>query len=115
MHLRSFPHTYIKGDERRLAYYSVEARELREAGWKQELTDAPDPEVEPEAVDELISFIPEIGEAAKVVDETGETEAEAVDFDTMTKRELLQYAMDRGVDLPDNALKADLVEACKAL
>jgi hypothetical protein len=38
-----------------------------------------------------------------------------IDFEAMTKRELLQYAKDHGVDLPDNALKAELIEACEAI
>jgi hypothetical protein len=33
----------------------------------------------------------------------------------MTKIELLEYAMDRGVDLPNNMLKAEMVKACKQL
>ena len=103
MHLRNFPHVYIKGDERRLAYYTVEARELKEDGWVKE-GEAPT-NVEPEADEtepEETDFVPEplVGDP---------------DFEAMTKRDLLQYAKDRGVELLDTALKAELVEACKAL
>ena len=113
MHLRSFPHIYTKGDERRLAYYSVEARELREAGWVHDTGSKP--KVKPPSTAEAPTSVETEQVPDAVVAPVEENQAEPIDFDAMTKRELLQYALDRGADLPENALKADLVEACKAL
>jgi hypothetical protein len=41
--------------------------------------------------------------------------AEKEDLDSMTKAELLDYAMDHGVDLPNNDLKAEILAACKEI
>jgi len=41
--------------------------------------------------------------------------AEEGDLDKMTKAELLDYAMDHGVDLPNNDLKAEILAACKEI
>ena len=41
--------------------------------------------------------------------------ADNEDLDSMTKAELLDYAMDRGVDLPNNDLKSQILSACKEL
>ena len=105
MHLRKFPHYYVKDGERRAVFYSVEARDLRSLGWEREDLVAVKAEAsaEPEAADET-----------ETEPETEQT-AEKPNFDFMTKVELLEYALDRGVDLPNNALKAELIEACKAL
>jgi hypothetical protein len=105
MHLRKFPHYYVKDGERRAVFYSVEARDLRSLGWERE---------------DLVAVKAEASAEPGAADETEtepETEqiAEKPNFDFMTKVELLEYALDRGVDLPNNALKAELIEACKAL
>jgi hypothetical protein len=107
MHLRKFPHYYVKDGERRAVFYSVEARDLRSLGWerediavaKKEATIEAKPKSEPEVAAEP----------------DPDPVAEKPNFDFMTKVELLEYALDRGVDLPNNALKAELIEACKAL
>lgn len=113
MHLRNFPHYYIKGDERVAVYYTADARDLQAQGWKREETlkgaakqskEAKEAKQATEAVTEKIEV---------TVEE--DAELEAVDFEFMTRTELLKYALDRGVDLPNNALKAELVEACKKL
>jgi hypothetical protein len=116
MHLAGFPHTYVKeGHAPRLACYTVEARELRADGWvRDEKASAsePDPVEEPGVpVDEIIEAVDELITAAEEM----EPVVGDIDFEAMTKRELLQYAMDHGVDLPDNALKAELIEACEAI
>jgi hypothetical protein len=36
-------------------------------------------------------------------------------LESLTRVELLQYALDRGVDLPNNALKAELLKSCKEI
>lgn len=116
MHLRNYPHYFVKDGERRAVYYTAEVRELLALGWRREETaqsePAPAPAAEPEAKVERI-------EADVVVDEPDqkaeEKDAKLPVFDFMTKPELLQYALDRGVDLPNNMLKAELVAECKRL
>lgn len=104
MHLNSYPQAYTKGGERRLVCYTVEARELREDGWVLESDAKPEQSPSVEEAKEEVKFEPEFD---PIVGDP--------DFEAMTKRELLQYATDHGVDLPDNALKAELIEACKAI
>lgn len=106
MHLNDYPHYYVKNGERVAVYFTGEARDLRQSGWVREKPEALKKEAP--AKKEVIT------EKVEVVIDEPETDGE-VDFEFMTKPELLAYAMQRGVDLPNNALKADLVEACKKL
>lgn len=109
MHLRDFPHTYTKaGEAPRQVYYTVEARELREDGWVRDEKAAP----EPDPVEDEVQAPG--GEDEDEDEDTSEPIVGDIDFEAMTKRQLLEYAKDRGVDLPDNALKAELIESCKA-
>lgn len=95
MHLRNFPHYYVKDGERVAVYYTADARDLTAMGWKREEAAKPQaPAEEPRA------------EAV---------ESEEVDLELLTRVELLKYAADRGVDLPNNAVKAELIEACSKL
>jgi hypothetical protein len=106
MHLPGYPVYYVKDGKRRAVYYTAEARDLKAMGWK--LEEAPKaPEAKPTPKPEVIK--PEV-----VIEDAAEL-GELPDFEFMTRTELLKYAMDRGVDLPNNALKAELVEACKKL
>ena len=41
--------------------------------------------------------------------------AEEGDLDSMTKAELLDWAMDQGHDLPNNDKKAEILTACKEI
>jgi hypothetical protein len=117
MHLRDYPHYYTKDGKRRAVYYTAEARDLKAMGWVREepkpakpsVTEKPAPAQEP--TPEPIK--PEVV-VPEVVTEEPAGESEPV-FEFMTRPELLKYAMDRGVDLPNNALKAELIDACKAI
>lgn len=118
MYVRGFPKYYVKDGERRAVYYTAEVRDLTSLGWvaeespKKATTKAkPAPEPAPELQPQGQPEAPRL-EADVVVE--GDTDSQP-SFDFMTKNELLQYALDRGVDLPNNAPKAQLVEACKAL
>jgi hypothetical protein len=130
MYLRNFPRKFVKDGKARLVYYTSEARDLRAFGWveedkktitakaeqkpldtKLEIIEAPElqpePQPEPEqAPDSVTEPVPEVK-----INET----SEGPDFTSMTKAELLQYATDRGVDLANNVLKAELIKACEAL
>ena len=114
MHLPGYPVYYVKDGKRRAVYYTAEARDLKAMGWKPE--EAPKaPEVKPAPKAEAKSAPkPEVIKPEVVIEDATE-EGELPDFEFMTRTELLKYAMDRGVDLPNNALKAELVEACKKL
>lgn len=124
MHLQGYPKYYIKNGKRRAVFHTAEVRDLVALGWK--------PEAKVVAVQEKVEKPIEVKAVAKEEVATAEVvEAELVDnepvpqqevqtkrlpdFEFMTKVELLQYAMDRGVDLPNNVLKAELVKACREL
>jgi len=107
MHLRKFPHYYVKDGQRRAVFYSVEARDLRSLGWEREDIAVAKKEATAEAKPK-----PEV---TAEPDTDPDPVSEKPNFDFMTKVELLEYAMERGVDLPNNALKAELIEACKTL
>lgn len=121
MHLRGYPKYYVKGDERRAVYYTAEATELRSLGW------TPEEQLKVEATEEQIiqqektevAPEPERIEVSVVEDDHPEVEvqegATSPVFEFMTKPELLQYALDRGVDLPNNMLKAEIIKTCKQL
>lgn len=112
MHLRNFPHYYIKDGERIAVYYTADARDLKAQGWKREeaLSGAAKKSKEAKEAKQVAAVEAEKIEAIlEVEDEPG------TDFEFMTRTELLKYAADRGIDLPNNALKAELIEACKKL
>lgn len=125
MHLRGYPKYFVKGDKRRPVYYTAEAAELLSLGWKAEeelaLVKAP-----ASRKDEPVEAVAKIGEKVEkieveIVEDTEKAQASSVEtaerpnFEFMTRVELLRYAQDRGIDLPNNALKAELVSACKRL
>ena len=111
-HLKKLPTYFVKGDERRAAYWTVQARELRAKGFVEEGEKA--------EVRKPIEKQPEIvveagGTAYDSTDSLQEPQAEEDDLDGMTKAELLDWALDRGHDLPNNDLKAEILKACKEI
>lgn len=111
-HLKRLPTYFVKGDERRAAYWTVQARELRAKGFVEEgeKAEARKPiEKQPEIVVEAG------GTAYDSTDSPQEPQAEEDDLDGMTKAELLDWALDRGHDLPNNDLKAEILKACKEI
>ncbi|MEJ2510265.1 MAG: hypothetical protein P8Y72_01575 [Anaerolineales bacterium] len=44
---------------------------------------------------------------------TPENEAWDIDFDSLTKHDLLEYCEGAGIELPDHALKADILKIVK--
>lgn len=117
MHLRNYPHYFVKDGERRAVYYTAQVRELLALGWRREETIKNEPVRSP-APTSAPTPTAEI-EADVVIEEVSkeqeQKDAKLPVFDFMTKPELLQYALDRGVDLPNNMLKAELVAECKKL
>ena len=109
-HLDKLPTWFVRGDERRAAYYTIQARELRQQGWMEEgekAAPAKPMERQPEIVNEV---------GAEPFDSTESlTEPMAESLEEMTKAELLEWALDHGVDLPNNDRKAEIFAACKEI
>lgn len=109
-YLDKLPTWFVKGCERRAVYYTIQARELRAAGWAEEgekAAPAPQPKRQPE-------IVPEVG--AEPFDSTESlTEPLGESLEEMTKAELLDWALDHGVDLPNNDRKAEIFAACKEI
>lgn len=108
-HLAKLPTYFVKGDERRAAYYTIQARELRAAGYIEEgekAAPAPAPKPVPEVVVEA-------GGSAFDMDDKLEIEEESLE--EMTKAELLEWAMDHGHDLKNALPKAEIFKLCKEI
>ena len=109
-HLKKLPTYFVKGDKRRAAYYTIQARELREAGYIEEGEKA----VAAKSAERLPEIVNEVG--AEPYDSTESlTEPMAESLEEMTKAELLDWAMDHGHDLPNNDLKAEIFAKCKEI
>lgn len=111
MHLPGYPHFYVKNGKRRAVYFTGEARDLTAQGWIKEGA------AEVAAAPEVVVPAPEVAVPAPAV-EVDEPEVETSEepaFELMTRVELLAYAESKGIDLPNNALKADLIEACRQI
>lgn len=109
-YLKKLPTWFVKGESRRAAYYTIQARELEDAGWT--------PEGEKPEVRKPIERQPEIvveagGTAYDSTDSLQEPQAEEGDLDGMTKAELLDWAMDQGHDLKSSSPKAEILSLCQ--
>ena len=111
-HLKKLPTYFVKGDERRAAYYTIQARELRAAGFVEEGAKA---EVR-KPVEKQPEIVVEVGTTAyDSTDALQEPQAEEGDLDGMTKAELLDWAMDQGHDLKNALPKAEILAGCKEI
>lgn len=107
-HLEKLPTYFVKGDERRAAYYTVQARELREAGYVEEgekAAPAPAPKPMPEVVVEA---------GADAFELEAKLGVEEKDLDAMTKAELMYYAEEHGIECKPAMSKAEILKLCKA-
>ena len=112
VHLKTLPTWFVKGADRRAAYYTIQARELRAAGYVEEGEKAEirtPIEKQPEILVEVGSTAYDSTEALQ------EPLSEEGDLDGMTKAELLDYAMDLGHDLKNALPKAEILELCKSI
>ena len=112
-HLKKMPTYFVKGDKRRAAYYTIQARELMAKGYVEEGAESTKKiEVhEPRPVPEtLVEVGVDAFEPEAVKDEGSEDNLEE-----MTKAELLEFALERGLDLPSNDRKADILAECRKL
>lgn len=112
-HLKKLPTYFVKdGEHRRAAYYTIQARELREAGYTEEGGRAEPYKPAPR----LPEIVVEAGaEPFDSTESLTEPMADEESLDEMTKAELLDWAMDHGHDLPNNDKKAEILAACKAI
>jgi hypothetical protein len=117
MHLPGYPHYYVKGDQRRAVYYTADARELLQAGWLPEEKAVESEPFEPEELDieEEIEDQNEASISTSFSLTAEDTEEEPVDFESMTKVELMEYAVKHGSKLQPAMSKAEMVEACEKL
>ena len=110
MHLRKLPTWFVKDGKRRAAYYTVQARELRAKGYVEEGEKA----VAYKPAERQPEIVPEAG--VEPFDSTESlTEPMAEALEEMTKAELLEWALERGHDLPNNDKKAEIFAACKEI
>ena len=111
-HLNKRPTFFVKGDKRRTAYYTIQARELLEAGYVEE----GDKAIAAKPIERLPEIVNEAGaEPFDSTESLTEPMAEDEDLDSMTKAELLDWALEQGHDLPNNDLKAEILSACKEI
>jgi len=98
--------------DRRAAYYTIQARELRAAGYVEEGEKA---EVRA-PIEKQPEIIVEVGTTAYDSTEAlQEPFSEEDDLDGMTKAELLDYAMDQGHDLKNALPKSEILGLCKEI
>ena len=108
-HLRKLPTYFVKGDDRRAAYYTVQAAELREAGYVEEGTE--------KARARVIDFkLPEqpVEAGADAFEDLMDDEQKD-NLDEMTKAELLEWAYEQGHDLKNALPKAEILKQCKEI
>lgn len=112
-HLKKMPTYFVKGDERRAAYYTVQARELITDGFVEEDAGA-GREIEVHRPKPVPETLVEAGVDAYEPDAVKD-EGSDVNLEEMTKAELLEFAVEHGVDLPSNERKADILAECRKL
>lgn len=133
MHLRNFPQYFVKEGKRRPVYYTGDARDLIARGWKPEVKETKSTVKKTSITEQISESATELlqAQAPVQVEEPKEAPAQAPlpfdivdddinplstfgpDFDSFTKAELLEYALSRGVDLRNNAPKAEILAECK--
>ena len=112
MHLRKLPTWFVKGDSRRSAYYTIQARELRAAGYVEEGEAA----VPHKAIERQPEIVVEVGTTAyDSTDTLQEPISDGETLEEMTKAELLDWALEKGHDLKNSLPKAEIFSACKEI
>ncbi len=109
-HLKKLPTIFVRGEERRNAYFTVQAREYRAEGFV-ELGE--EPAVKAPVKTELPEILVEAGVDAYDDDSIKAESNEGLD--QMTKAELLDWALELGHDLKNALPKAEILKACKEI
>ena len=111
-HLDKLPTYFVKGDERRKAYYTIQARELKRDGWVEEGEKA----VAKKPLERLPQIVVEAGATAyDSVESLQEPMGEEGKLEDMTKAELLDWALEEGHDLKNALPKAEIFAKCKEI
>lgn len=105
-HLKKLPTYFIKGEERRGVFFSIQARELIANGWVEEGEKAE--KAKPQKLPEVAV---EVGGSAFDMENKLEEASEVLE--EMTKSELLDWAEEKGVDVKASAPKYEILKACK--
>lgn len=110
MHLKKRPTWFVKGDDRRKAFYTVQARELMERGYVEEGADIPAPEGKPNKTPEIPVVVGE--DAYETVSEVAIQDEEiTIDFSGYKKADLIEYAQSNGIYVETTWLKAEILKA----
>jgi len=111
-HLKKLPTYFVKGEERRAAYYTVQVRELRKAGWVEEGEKA----VAKKPIERQPEILVEAGGSAyDSMESLQEPMGEEGKLEDMTKAELLDWALERGHDLKNASPKSEIFAQCKEI
>lgn len=111
-HLDKLPTYFVKGDDRRVAYYTVTARELLADGYVEEKGTEPEVTKKPDKQPEIAV---EAGQDAFDLDSFKPEENLSVELNLFTKAELVEYAASHGVELDISERKIELLNACKEI
>lgn len=115
-HLKKLPTYFVKGDERRAAYYTIDARELKAEGFVEEGAAADKPIEAYKPAERQPEIVVEAGaDAYDSTDSVTEPMAAEDALEEMTKAELLDWAMDHGHDLKNALPKAEIFKLCKEI
>ena len=111
-HLDKLPTYFVKDGERRAAYYTIQARELRNEGWVEEGEKA----VAKKPLERQPEIVVEAGASAyDSVESLQEPMGEDEKLEDMTKAELLDWALEKGHDLRNADPKAEIFAQCKEI
>ena len=111
-HLDKLPTYFVKGDERRAAYYTIQARELRAEGFVEEGEKA----IAKKPLERQPEILVEVGATAyDSVESLQEPMGEENKLEDMTKAELLDWALEKGHDLKNASPKAEIFAQCKEI
>lgn len=111
-HLDKLPTYFVKNGERRPAYYTITARELRNDGWVEEGEKA----VAKEHIERQPEIVVEAGSTAyDSMEAPQEPTGGEEKLEDMTKAELLDWALGRGHDLKNAAPKSEIFALCKEI
>jgi hypothetical protein len=107
-HLEKLPTYFIKDGVRRAAYYTIQASELKDAGFVEESSVAKPAPPAPKVPEQPVVAG---GDAFEYL----MTDEYVENLDSMTKAELLEWAYDHGHDLKNALPKAEILQACKKI
>lgn len=106
MHLDRLPTPMKRGEEIRNAYYDVQKEEWEAEGFAV-VDDGFVPEPPPRKLPEIV-----VEAGIDAYEPDSEKLEGQLTLEDMTKMELLDWAMERGVDLKNNLPKAQILAAC---